>query len=188
MMVRTLAVGACLLVLPVVAVSKDSFRVEYFDIHGATARELRADLTRLGPVGETGIPGDAYTEYRIAWRFSMRFKNGVCRAEDVVVDLDVTMRLPRWSPPAGVAAQLIETWDRFNEVLREHEDGHHEIAIAAAREVRHKLRARARAASCEALKNKLNTAAGEVLGKYRNRQRDYDRETDFGRAQGARLL
>jgi predicted secreted Zn-dependent protease len=166
----------------------DSFRVENFSIRGATARELRDELKRLGPVGETGIRGDGYTEYRIAWKFSMRLKDGVCRADNVAVDLDVTMQLPSWDPPAGVAPELIATWDRFSDLLREHEDGHHRLAIAAAREVRRKLRARAKASSCEDLKAKLNDRANQVLREYRERQQEYDLETDYGRAQGTGVL
>jgi predicted secreted Zn-dependent protease len=166
----------------------DSFRVETFTIRGATARELRDELTRLGPVGETGIRGDGYTEYRIAWKFSMRLIDGACRADDVAVDLDVTMRLPSWNPPAGAAPQLIATWARFSEVLREHEDGHHRLAIAAAREVRRKLRARGKAASCEELQARLNERASQVLREYRERQQEYDLETDYGRAQGTGVL
>jgi predicted secreted Zn-dependent protease len=166
----------------------DSFRVENFAIHGTSARELRADLARLGPVGETGIRGDAYTEYRIAWKFSMMFKDGHCRASNVMVDLDVTMRLPSWVPPAGVAAPLITTWERFSEVLREHENGHYRIAISAASDVRRKLRARSRAATCELLKAKLNDTANAVLHEYREKQLDYDRDTDYGRAQGTGVL
>jgi predicted secreted Zn-dependent protease len=177
-----------MLALSTAASSADSFRVENFAIHGATARELRDELKRLGPVGETGIRGDAYTEYRIAWRFSMQMNDGVCRADDVAVDLDVTMRLPTWNPPAHAAPQLIDTWDRFSEVLREHEDGHHRLAIAAAREVRRKLRARTKASSCEELKAKLNDRSNEVLREYRERQLKYDLETDYGRGQGTGVL
>ena len=181
------------IVVAIVALSSaaawaDSFRVENFTIRGATARELRDELTRLGPVGETGIRGDGYTEYRIAWKFSMQQKDGVCRADNVAVDLDVTMRLPSWNPPAGVAPELIATWDRFSEVLREHENGHHRLAIAAAREVRRKLQARARTAGCEELKAKLNDRASQVLREYRERQQEYDLETDYGRAQGTGVL
>jgi predicted secreted Zn-dependent protease len=185
--VVSLFLVAALLVLPGWA-RADSFRVEYFAIHGVTARQLRDDLTRLGPVGDTGIPGDAYTEYRVAWRFSMRMNDGVCRADHVVVDLDVTMQLPRWDPPAGVSPQLIDTWKRFSKVLREHEDGHHRLAIAAAKEVRRRLEARIRAPGCERLKAKLNERANEVLREYRERQHQYDLDTDYGRARGTPLL
>ena len=166
----------------------DSFRVQTFDIHGRTARELRADLSRLGPVGETGIRGDAYTEYRIAWKFSMRMKEGVCRADIVTVDLDVTMQLPRWDPPAGVSSELIDTWNRFSKSLREHEDGHHRLAIAAADEVRRRLRARARTHDCGELRARLDERANRVLHEYRERQYQYDLDTDYGRARGTPLL
>ncbi|MEO8019245.1 MAG: DUF922 domain-containing protein [Pseudomonadota bacterium] len=165
-----------------------NFRVENFAIHGATAPELRADLARLGPVGETGVRGDAYTEYRIAWKFSMTRKDGVCRANNVVVDLDVTMRLPSWAPPDDVATELVTRWYRFSKILREHEDGHHRIAHSAASEVGRKLRARTRASSCEAVKAKLDDTVTQVLRKYREKQQDYDRDTDYGRAQGTGVL
>jgi len=186
---RRIAPGAVLLALiPALAAGQDSFRIEYFTIQGATARELRADLKRLGPVGETGIRGDAYTEYRIAWQFSMTLKDGSCRAHDVNVDLDVTMLLPRWKKPAGAPAALVETWGRFSAVLRDHEDGHHRIAVAAAKEVRRKLGKRIRAASCEALKVRLTDTANAVLREYRDKQADYDEQTDFGRKQTTGIL
>jgi predicted secreted Zn-dependent protease len=180
-------VCATLLALPAAAVAKDSFRIEYFELRGSTARELRADLSRIGPVGETGIRGDGYTQYNIAWRFSMEFKDGVCSAQQVEVDLAVTMKLPRWSPPAGVPPELRDTWSRFSDDLREHEDGHHKIARSAAKAVKRKLKRRTEAASCEALKAKMNTAATDVLREYRGKQQEYDLETDYGRATGARL-
>jgi predicted secreted Zn-dependent protease len=179
---------ACLLAWPAAAMAKDSFRIQYFDLHGSTARELRADLSRQGPIGETGIRGDGYTEYSIAWRFAMEFKDGVCSARDVEVDLAVTMQLPRWTPPAGVPSELLDIWDRFSEDLREHEDGHHKIARSAAKAVRRNLKRNIEAASCDKLKAKMNTAATDVLREYRAKQQEYDLKTDYGRAKGAQLL
>jgi predicted secreted Zn-dependent protease len=187
MIVRTIWC-ACLLGFPMAAAAKDSFRIEYFDLHGSTARELRADLSRVGPVGETGVRGDGYTEYRIAWRFSMTLKDGMCSAQDVEVDLDVTMQLPRWDPPSGVSADLRQTWDRFSDDLRKHENGHHKIARSAAKAVKRRLKRQDGAASCEALKSRMNAAATDVLREYRARQQEYDLETDYGRAKGTKLL
>jgi predicted secreted Zn-dependent protease len=125
-----------LALIPALAAARDSFRIEYFTIRGSTMTELRDDLKRVGPVGETGMRGDAYTEYRIAWQSSMTFKDGSCRAHDVNVDLDVTMLLPRWEKPASVTAELVHSWEGFSAVLREHEDGHYRLAVEAAQEVR----------------------------------------------------
>ncbi len=170
------------------APARDTFRVEFFDVRGATAAQLRADLSRVGPVGETGLRGDGYTEYRIAWRFSMRPGNDECRAHDVQVDLDVRMLLPRWTPPRGVSARLVRTWDRFSKVLREHEDGHHRIAVAAAKEVRRKLGGRVKAADCRTLEARMNKIANDVLQEYRRKQAEFDRETDYGRVHTAGIL
>jgi predicted secreted Zn-dependent protease len=173
---------------PALATGKDSFRIEYFAIHGSTAKELRADLKRLGPVGETGIRGDAYTEYRIAWQFSMTLKDGWCRAHDVNVDLDVTMLLPRWAKPDTASPTLVQTWNDFSVVLREHEDGHHRLAVEAANEVRRRLGKRIRAASCETLKARLTDIANATLLEYREKQADYDERTDYGRKQSTGIL
>jgi predicted secreted Zn-dependent protease len=180
----------CLMLFALVglAQARDTFRVEYFDIRGSTARELREHLSRVGPVGETGIRGDGYTEYRIAWRYGMTAKDGRCRAHDIEVDLDVRMMLPRWNPPAGASAPLLATWSRFSEVLREHEDGHHRIAKSAAQEVRRKLGRIGKARDCRSLEANMTAAANKVLSQYRKKQAEFDRETDYGRAQGARLL
>ena len=168
--------------------ARDTFRIEYFDVRGATAAQLRADLSRVGPVGETGLRGDGYTEYRIAWRFSMRSGNDECRAHDVQVDLDVRMLLPRWTPPPGVNAGLLRNWERFSEVLREHEDGHHRIAVAAAKEVRRKLGGRVKAGDCRTVEARMNETANDVLQEYRRKQAEFDRKTDYGRVHTAGIL
>ena len=185
-------VARCALVLLALASlpvrAEEAFRVEYFDVSGSSAQELRADLSRLGPVADNGVRGDAYTRWRIAWKFDLTERGKVCIAGNFSVDLTVTMILPRWTPPAGASADLVGLWDRYSTALRYHEDGHHRIATAAADEVMRRLQAAARGEGCKALENKLKTLVDEVLAEYRVRQADYDRETDSGRAQGTRIL
>ena len=72
--------------------------------------------------------------------------------------------------------------------MREHEEGHHRLAIAAAEEVRGKLRGRAKASTCQQLRAKLDDTVNEVLREYREKLQDYDRATDYGRAQGTGVL
>jgi predicted secreted Zn-dependent protease len=98
------------------------------------------------------------------------------------------MLLPRWNPPAGTNPELLRTWKRFSDVLREHEDGHHRIAKSAAQEVRRKLTRSGKARDCRALEANMTAAANRVLSEYREKQAEFDRKTDYGRAQGARLL
>jgi len=186
-------VARCLLFALLAPVSlaaraEEAFRVDYFDVGGSSAKELRVELSRIGPVADTGVRGDAYTRWHISWKFDLTERGKACIAGNFAVDLTVTMLLPRWTPPAGVTADLIALWDRYSTALRYHEDGHHQIARAAADEVMRRLRASARGEGCKPLENKLKTLVDEVLVEYRVKQSDYDRETDSGRAQGTSIL
>jgi len=172
--------------LPVLAA--DTLDIEYFDVHGSTARELRADLSRLGPVADNGVRGDAYTRWRINWKFDLTERGPDCIAGNFDVGLTVTMILPRWMPPPGVPADLVALWDQYSTALRFHEDGHHRIALAAAQEVTRRLKAESRARGCKTVENKLKSTVDAVLIEYKGRQADYDRETDFGRARGTSVL
>jgi predicted secreted Zn-dependent protease len=165
-----------------------AFTLEQFDIHRATARELRAQLNALGPVGETGLRGDGYTHWRIAWTYDLESSNGRCTANNFRVTLEVRMILPRWTPPPEAAPGLVTLWDQYSAALREHEDGHYQIAIRAADDVRRALAANASAADCRTLQSRLDGAANGILDDTRRRQADYDRDTDSGRAQGTRVL
>lgn len=174
--------------LPGVVTAKDSFRIEYFEVRGTTAADLREDLRRVGPVGENGVKAGAITKYRIAWKILVTFDDESCRAGDVTVDLEVTMQLPRWEQPAHASPEVVQIWDRISALIRRHEDGHHHIAIEAAREVRRELGKPVRAASCDALKAALDDTANAVLREYRRKQADYDQRTDFGRDLTSGLL
>ena len=48
--------------------------------------------------------------------------------------------------------------------------------------------ARGKGRDCKALEARLNATANEVLREYRDKQADYDRRTDFGRAEGGGVL
>lgn len=166
----------------------DTLDLEYFDIQGSTARELRAELSRLGPVADNGVRGDAYTRWTVTWKFDLTERGPDCIAGNFQVGLTVTMILPRWLPPAGTSADLVALWDQYSTALRAHEDGHHRIALAAAQEVTRRLKAESRAKGCKTLENKLKSAVDAVLLEYKGRQAAYDLETDFGRARGTNVL
>jgi predicted secreted Zn-dependent protease len=166
----------------------EALTIDYFTIQGSTARELRSELNRLGPIGETGLRGDAYTRWRIAWKFDFAPRGPTCVADNIRVTLEVHMILPRWEPPPGVSASLLELWDRYLTALRFHEDGHYRIAISAADEVRRTLARHRRGGDCPALEKLLHSKANDILNRTRREQADFDRETDFGRNQGTSIL
>lgn len=162
--------------------------VDYYTIRGSTARELRADMNRLGPSNDAGVRNDGYTHWDIQWRYAYDRTVGGCTAGNFRVTLQARMTLPRWDPPAGVPQALIARWKRFADALRVHEDGHYELAVAAADEVRRVLHTNRTGDDCGRLGKRLDAAAAAVLADLRLRQARYDRDTDSGRKQGVGIL
>jgi predicted secreted Zn-dependent protease len=184
-MFRALATS-CLSWMPLAAAAGPS--VEYYTIQGSTARELRAEMNRLGPTSEAGVRNDGYTHWDIQWRYDYDRTAGGCTAGNFRVTLEVRITMPRWNPPAGAPRELIARWQRFEQALRVHEDGHYDLAVAAADEVRRVLQANRDGLECRRLEEGLNAAGAAVLAELKLRQARYDRDTDSGRKQGVGIL
>jgi predicted secreted Zn-dependent protease len=176
----------CFLAAPAAA-ERNDFDLEHYVVHGATARALRAELDAKGPLGETGRRGDGYTRWSISWTYGLDFAGGVCTASRINVDLSIHMILPRWEKASAPEPGLVALWNRYFAALRVHEDGHRDLAVSAAREVRRALARERGAADCEALKKRMNSKANSLLDRLRRDQAAYDRATDDGKKQGVRL-
>jgi predicted secreted Zn-dependent protease len=181
-------VRAALAILSLVATpavaDRDDFSVEYFDVRGATARALSAEIHAKGPVAEDGRRSDGYTRWFINWTSGFDSSDAGCKPSRIVVNLDIHMTLPRWSAPANTDAALLSRWSRYVAALRIHEDGHRYRAETAARDMRRALSMERPARDCETLRNRLNSTANGLLDRLREQQAAYDRETVYGQKQG----
>jgi predicted secreted Zn-dependent protease len=163
---------------------RNDFSIEYFTLTGTTARALSAEIDAKGPFGEDGRRSDGYTHWAMNWSFGFDSSDAGCTASRVVVDLDILMTLPRWTPPPGTDAELLSRWNRYIAALRIHEDGHRYRAETAARDMRQALLLERPAPDCDTLRNRLDSRANGLLDDLRKRQAVYDRETAFGQKQG----
>jgi len=162
--------------------------IEYYTIQGNTARELRAQMKRLGPLDDAGKRNDGNTNWDIQWRFDYdRIPKG-CVITNIRVTLALRVTLPRWTPGKSAPQALIETWTRYIGALRLHEMGHVDLSIAAADDVRRVLEANRRVPDCPTAEATLNAAAMKLLADLRRRHARYDRETDSGGKQGTSVL
>ena len=151
--------------------------MHYYDIQGATREELH-EAMRNGPAR---MPGD--THWYLAYEYSPRMKGGRCVVESVQTRLDVTMTLPRWTPPQAVNASLVRSWKRASAALRKHEEGHVSIARRYEKTIAKALRL-VSAADCDALQPALHDLYRELMGEMRAAQRAYDERTQHGIRQG----
>jgi len=151
----------------------------YYEVTGNTMGELFTSMRRQAPPEGYGV-----TRWFISWTTRWEPVGGVCRITQARVNLRTEVRLPRWEPGPDASPELVTQWRTFMEHLRSHENGHLEIAVAAAREVERALR-RVQTPSCISVQGAGNQAAERVVSEYRARQRAYDARTRHGATQGA---
>ena len=156
--------------------------VLYYDVHGRTFEELRADMRRLGPkidgstyVGETRSP--------MQWNWRTESNGGAtCTIRDVTVLVNAQITLPRWSPPPDTEPGLAAEWKRFLTALETHEAGHKDISARAASEIIDRLRGVS--GLCSQLGTRANDLARVIVERARQEQTTYDAVTRHGFTQG----
>ena len=156
--------------------------VLYYDVHGRTFEELRADMHRLGPK----IDGNSYVgETRSPMRWTWRTESiGVasCSIREVSVVVNAQITLPRWTPPPDTEPGLAAEWKRFIAALETHEAGHKDISAKAAHEIIEKLRGIA--GPCSGISTRANDLARVIVARASEEQKVYDATTRHGLTQG----
>src|SRR2546422_759970 len=106
-------------------------REQYYDIDGSSAGALRDQIRRLGPKDESGKSHDALTVWNLEWTYGTAQRGDSCALRDVKVTLDVSVTLPRWTPPSTATRQLTDTWRTYLRNVKLHESGHRALAEAS---------------------------------------------------------
>ena len=162
-------------------------RLTYYKITGSSARELRDAMNAKRPVGKDGRPHDAVTSWFVRWTYTTTGGSPGCAVKAFNVSLDLAMTLPQWTNESDATPQLLEHWRTYYAALVKHEEGHKAIGTSAAADIRDAGSRLSSEPSCSELAKAVEKMTGEMLERYRQREREYDRDTDHGRTQGARF-
>ncbi len=185
---RWLPFFAILVATPVWAEPKVTESIDYYDVAGATAREVRASMNRDGPTsGNDGKRYDAVCRWNVAWRFQYRRGNGVCGIDSATTDVKITIVFPRLKTDETTSASLVKAFASYAEKLMVHERGHAQNAIDAARKIEAGIRALPPQPNCDAMRNAANTLGYALIKEANQADVDYDRQTQHGATQGARF-
>ena len=157
-------------------------RVEYYDVHGRTLAELRADMRRLGPkVADSSFVGETRSPMRWTWKTESSGATS-CSIKDARVTVTAEILLPRWTPPADAEPGLVAEWERFMGALEAHEAGHKDIAAKAAHDIAEQLRGLS--TLCSQINTRASDLAREIIEKGNGQQKAYDAQTRHGLMQG----
>jgi len=160
----------------------------YYYVDGKSATVIAAQLEKNGPAGEDGKRYAAKTRWDVQWKFNHDQQGETCGVKDIAVAVGIAQNMPKWRGEDNAASALSARWKKFSEAVKRHEDGHKEHGVKAAAEIEAALQALKPASNCEDLDKAANAAGEKVIEKYRKLDAEYDRSTDHGRKQGAKLI
>lgn len=156
----------------------------YYSVYGTTAHALRQDMNAKNPINESGNKHDAYTSWTVKWHFNWYIQDKQCHIKNVTTQVDVALTLPKWESRSHSNTILIHQWDRYYQALTTHENGHKEFGINAAAEIKNKLSFLS-SRTCQTLEKEANTLGREIINKYIDIEKEYDRKTNHGINNGA---
>ena len=186
---QSVLIGACVTV-GLCALNASSQEVQwatnYYSVSGTNLAEVHRSIRRSRPWKNNS---DAYgvTEWRVDWRFDLQGTDNGCRVQRFTTKTSIKITLPRWAQPTNAEPGIREVWNRYMKALEQHEGGHAQIGLAAAAEIRRKAIALSSSGTCDALKQTVNDSCSQALTEYRKKDEHYDRQTEHGATQGARL-
>lgn len=164
------------------AVAADSLtiRTNYYDMTGDTLQGIREEIVRQRPWKEER---DAFTRWKVDWTFTMEDPGSGCRLKSLDITTEITITMPRWNAAASEDEALKAAWIGYFKLLATHEEGHKQIALAAAKEARKRIVQLKPTANCADLEGAINREGKKVIDQFAEREKVYDARTDHGRKQ-----
>lgn len=160
---------------------------EYYQVSGNTFDVLRKQMHDYGPVDKTGRHGDAYTDWYVNWSYPYAEDPKGYRTGPIEVKVTIKYILPKWITPQHVPKEKKHEWGRFLQALQIHEDEHKAIATEVARQILEALEGLQAYPTKDELEKHASSTAQQLLEKAREKEIAYDRKTNHGATQGARL-
>ena len=158
-------------------------RKDYYVVEGdSTPRIIQSMRTRRY------FEHNAYTEWYVRWGYSFLTEPDECRLRHFDVRVEIRFTLPQWEKSGNSTKAMSSEWNRYINAVVVHEHGHAQLGLDAGEEMQKRVSSQKWSApNAKALRKKIDALCEQVVKKYRDREVVYDRKTDHGRIQGARL-
>jgi predicted secreted Zn-dependent protease len=162
--------------------------IVHYDVSGATAEEIRANLNRLGPMHDVEKRRrDAHTRWSVKWTYRYRNVGNDCAIARVTTTVEVTITMPRLKADPSRPPALARTFEEYAGKLLLHEDGHAQNGIDIARRIEAAMLEIKPHPTCDALGRAANALGNLLIKEAAQKDADYDASTRHGETQGARF-
>ncbi len=170
------------------APAQDALRwtTNYYRVTGNNPREVRQSMNESRP-WRARNDSDAITAWSVTWTFTFTSSGQGCRLDSVRTATTITTTLPVFVPPTNAPTELKQRWAAYFTALARHEGQHALMATRAAAEIQSRLSSAGERINCPTLQRDLNAMAESIVARYRQEEREMDRTTRHGAADGARF-
>lgn len=142
------------------------------------------ELRKNTPISHKGKKFFGNTKWSLSWRFETTILGGYCGISAVTTIIDVTYTMPRLANSENIDNQTRVAFDSYYSALLNHEKGHADSAILAAREIEDVLMGLKPERKCSDMHDSANQTANGIIDKYNKRDVEYDLQTNHGETQG----
>lgn len=161
----------------------EELNYEYYEVRLAPGLRVQAALDAATPIHVQGQPFYAYTRWNVQHDYRWwEEADGRCRITSVQVQLKTRIQFPRLH---AVPVALRQRSERAMAALQAHELGHHAFGQRAARKIESLILLLPEQSSCVRLTQEVDARAARVIDEFSAQEREYDRQTEHGRTQGA---
>lgn len=160
----------------------ESDTIQYYDIQGTTADELYSQLYNLGDKVEDVRIALASNQPFITIDGFPRFVDNKCAPGDIDINVRIVFTYPRWVNQSDAPADLVNKWNNFFAGVQTHENGHKNITMVSANEIKDAINSM-NPVSCDEFNNKMNEIAQPILDQINGKQEQYDNDTNHGETQ-----
>jgi predicted secreted Zn-dependent protease len=153
---------------------------EYYIVDGTDAASIREDMNAKRP-GKY----DAYTSWKVKWRFYWNNQKNSCVLTDVKTDVAIKFTLPKLAKNNQADQYAKRRWNNYYRALIAHENGHRDFGVEAATEIETALLSMGQRSNCKTLETEANELAHDIIAKYGELNKQYDADTRHGMNDGA---
>ena len=154
---------------------------KFYSIYPNDKNDLEREMRERTPVVKDGLKYNGHTHWDVDWTFKWKERKGRCQISEANTYLTVKYTMPRIPGDHLVSPEVRHSFDEYYESLFEHEQGHRDSGLFAARDIAKALVSLGSFKDCNDLETVANKMGEKIIQKYNKRDRDYDKKTNHGR-------
>ena len=162
-----------------------NIKYEYYEVIGVNINDLRSETIKHSPIKQNGITFRGRAQWHIMPYYKIKKLKDLWYYDNVSATVDITFTMPRWTDYRKANRDEQKRWDIYYKALMDHENGHKNIAIDAAKKLCNTLVQLESHKGKAELKSIGTIRANEIYRECKILNKQFDDETEHGVKTGA---